>query len=241
MPHITLVFPFAQYKNFDAAAQVLRQALHDFPFFDVHLGDMSHFQHGPKSSTLWLNPSQSGDPSTPHPELLHLYKVLAAALPEYNIKPADFKPHMTLGQFGAAPDLQRNRERLLQQWEPIDFRVKELYLITRTGANTPFEVRSIIELAGSDHNPNFEATPEPINNNSKIYVGGLAPGVSDRDITNLFSAAGVEVLSVTIVKNDRKSVGFGFVEVSPEQEEQAVSLSGQDLHGRSLIISKAAH
>jgi RNA recognition motif-containing protein len=78
--------------------------------------------------------------------------------------------------------------------------------------------------------------------NLKLYVGNLAFGASEEDLTKLFSEAGA-VQSVKIVTDaySGRSRGFGFVEMaSKEEAEKAISLfHGKTFMDRALIVSEA--
>jgi|ERR1051325_6873309 RNA recognition motif-containing protein len=76
----------------------------------------------------------------------------------------------------------------------------------------------------------------------KLYVGNLSYDVDSSALQELFGAHGT-VESAQII-NDRdtgKSKGFGFVEMSSENEAQAAisALSGSDHGGRSLTVNEA--
>ena len=75
-----------------------------------------------------------------------------------------------------------------------------------------------------------------------IYVGNLAPEVTDEDLRQSFEACG-EVASVTIIKDkfSGESRGFGFVEMPDQNNAQAAinSLNGKELKGRSLKVNEA--
>lgn len=76
----------------------------------------------------------------------------------------------------------------------------------------------------------------------KLYVGGLSYQTDQQTLKDLFSQAGA-VISATII-TDRmtgQSKGFGFVEMSTEDEAQnAISMfNGQELDGRKLTVSEA--
>jgi RNA recognition motif-containing protein len=78
--------------------------------------------------------------------------------------------------------------------------------------------------------------------NKKLYVGGLAYSVTDQELSSLFTEHG-NVESATVVK-DRdtyNSRGFGFVEMSTQEEaEKAIqALDGTDMQGRALKVSLA--
>jgi len=76
----------------------------------------------------------------------------------------------------------------------------------------------------------------------KLYVGNLAYSVSSSDLEQIFSSHGtVESAEVINDRTTGRSKGFGFVEMSSEEEAgQAIeSLNGQDHGGRSLTVSEA--
>ena len=76
--------------------------------------------------------------------------------------------------------------------------------------------------------------------NKKLYVGGLAYSVTDDQLQKLFSAHGtVESAKVITDKFTDRSRGFGFVEMSTQQEaEKAIqALNGTQHEGRSLTVN----
>jgi RNA recognition motif-containing protein len=78
--------------------------------------------------------------------------------------------------------------------------------------------------------------------NKKLYVGGLPYSVSDERLKELFESHGtVESAKVITDRYTDRSRGFGFVEMSTQQEaEQAVqALNGTELDGRSLTVNES--
>ena len=76
----------------------------------------------------------------------------------------------------------------------------------------------------------------------KIYVGGLPYSVTDQELEELFAAHGVvESAKVITDKYTSRSRGFGFVEMSSEDEAKAAidSLNGSELGGRNLTVNVA--
>jgi len=76
----------------------------------------------------------------------------------------------------------------------------------------------------------------------KIYVGGLPYSVTDDELEKLFSAHGaVESAKVIMDKYTNRSRGFGFVEMSSDEEAQAAidNLNGSELGGRNLTVNVA--
>jgi cold-inducible RNA-binding protein len=75
-----------------------------------------------------------------------------------------------------------------------------------------------------------------------IYVGNLSYTTTDEDLRQAFGAHG-EVTSVNIIKDrfSGESRGFGFVEMSTNEEAQAAiaGLNGTDMGGRSLNVNEA--
>ena len=78
--------------------------------------------------------------------------------------------------------------------------------------------------------------------NKKLYVGGLPYTVTDEELQQVFSAHGtVESARVITDKYTDSSRGFGFVEMSTQEEaEKAIEgLNGTELGGRSLTVNIA--
>ena len=79
-------------------------------------------------------------------------------------------------------------------------------------------------------------------NNRKLFVGSLPWAIDDQKLGELFSQAG-NVVSAQIVKDREtgRSRGFGFVEMSTDEEAQnAVKiLNGMDVEGRKIVVNIA--
>ncbi len=76
----------------------------------------------------------------------------------------------------------------------------------------------------------------------KLYVGNLAYSVNSSDLEALFASFGkVESAQVIEDRESGRSKGFGFVEMSTDQEAQAAiqGLNGQDNGGRPLTVNEA--
>ena len=76
----------------------------------------------------------------------------------------------------------------------------------------------------------------------KLYVGNLPYNVSSSDLEHMFSSHGT-VQSAEVI-SDRvtgRSKGFGFVEMSTDEEAQAAisALNGSDQGGRPLTVNEA--
>jgi RNA recognition motif-containing protein len=76
--------------------------------------------------------------------------------------------------------------------------------------------------------------------NKKLYVGGLAFSVTDSQLQQLFASQGtVESAKVITDRESDRSRGFGFVEMSTQEEaEKAIAaLNGTQYEGRSLTVN----
>ena len=76
----------------------------------------------------------------------------------------------------------------------------------------------------------------------KLYVGGLSYSTTEAALKDTFSAAGtVESAMVIMDKMTNRSKGFGFVEMSTEEEAQkAIEMfNGKDIDGRNVTVNEA--
>ena len=76
----------------------------------------------------------------------------------------------------------------------------------------------------------------------KLYVGNLGYDVNDADLSQLFGQHGTAESAIVIMdRMTGRSKGFGFVEMSSEQEAQAAmaALNGKDHSGRALTVNEA--
>ena len=77
---------------------------------------------------------------------------------------------------------------------------------------------------------------------TKLYVGGLPYSTQDEALKELFAQAGSVTSAVIIMdKMSGRSKGFGFVEMSTEEEAQAAvsQFNGQEFEGRKLTVNEA--
>lgn len=77
---------------------------------------------------------------------------------------------------------------------------------------------------------------------SKLYVGNLPFTVTDEDLREAFARFGTVASAKVIMDRDSgRSKGFGFVEMSADNEaQQAIQgMSGQSLGGRAVTVNEA--
>ncbi len=76
----------------------------------------------------------------------------------------------------------------------------------------------------------------------KLFVGGLAWGTTNETLGQAFAQYG-NVVSATVItdKFSGKSKGFGFVEMSTEEESQKAmqEVNGKEIDGRAISVSEA--
>jgi RNA recognition motif-containing protein len=76
----------------------------------------------------------------------------------------------------------------------------------------------------------------------KLYVGNLSYDVDSSALEGLFAPHGtVQSAEVIADRDTGRSKGFGFVEMSSDEEAQAAiaALNGQDNGGRALTVNEA--
>ena len=76
----------------------------------------------------------------------------------------------------------------------------------------------------------------------RLYVGRLSYNVSSEELKKQFAQFGtVTTADVITDKVTGRSKGFGFVEMSDDQEAQAAvtGLNGKELDGRAIVVSEA--
>ncbi len=76
----------------------------------------------------------------------------------------------------------------------------------------------------------------------KLYVGGLSYNTTQETLKDTFSQAGTVESAVVITdKMSGRSKGFGFVEMSTEEEAaKAIEMfNGKDLDGRNVTVNEA--
>ena len=76
----------------------------------------------------------------------------------------------------------------------------------------------------------------------KLYVGNLSYDTTEDVLRDLFAQAGnVESVSIITDRVSGRSKGFGFVEMSSEDEAKKAieSFNGRDLDGRNIVVNES--
>jgi cold-inducible RNA-binding protein len=77
---------------------------------------------------------------------------------------------------------------------------------------------------------------------TKLFVGSLSWNVNDDQLKDFFSTVGT-VASATVImdRETNRSKGFGFVEMSSDDEAKAAidQLNGKELDGRAVTVNEA--
>ncbi len=76
----------------------------------------------------------------------------------------------------------------------------------------------------------------------KLYVGGLSYDTTEATLKDTFAAAGtVESATIIMDKMTNRSKGFGFVEMSTDEEAaKAIEMfDGKELDGRTIKVNEA--
>ena len=77
---------------------------------------------------------------------------------------------------------------------------------------------------------------------NKLFVRSLAYSVTDSQLAELFATVGTVLSAKVIMDRDSgQSKGFGFVEMSSDQESQTAirQLDGKELAGRQIAVAIA--
>ncbi len=77
---------------------------------------------------------------------------------------------------------------------------------------------------------------------TKLFVGSLPYSTTDEELTEVFSAVGTVVSAKVIFDRDtQRSKGFGFVEMSSDEEAQSAvkQLDGSEMDGRRIVVNEA--
>ncbi len=77
---------------------------------------------------------------------------------------------------------------------------------------------------------------------TKLFIGSLAWATTDDSLKDFFSQVGtVESANVIMDRETGRSKGFGFVEMSSDEEAKKAidELNGKELDGRPIVVNEA--
>lgn len=77
---------------------------------------------------------------------------------------------------------------------------------------------------------------------AKLFVGSLSYSLTNEELNQLFAEVGtVESATILMDRETNRSRGFGFVEMSTDEEAEAAikQLDGREVSGRRITVSKA--
>ena len=77
---------------------------------------------------------------------------------------------------------------------------------------------------------------------TKLFVGSLPYSTTDDELSQIFAEAGTVVSAKVIFDRDtNRSKGFGFVEMSSDDEAKAAidKLNGKEVNGRAIVVNEA--
>lgn len=77
---------------------------------------------------------------------------------------------------------------------------------------------------------------------TKLFIGSLAWGTTDDSLKAFFEEVGTVVSANVIMDRETgRSKGFGFVEMSSDDEAKAAvdKLNGKELDGRPIVVNEA--
>ncbi len=127
MPHITLLYPFYPRSEFPFWAERLGELCLTQAPIGIRLEALQYFHQGRGRYTLWLAPQ----PAQALIDLQHRLQRIATDCDEQSRFAGGFIPHLSLGQVREKAGLARLLESLGRSWQPVDFKIDELYMIWR--------------------------------------------------------------------------------------------------------------
>ncbi len=77
---------------------------------------------------------------------------------------------------------------------------------------------------------------------TKLFVGSLPYSLTEEQLESIFKEVGkVESAKIIFDRDSNRSKGFGFVEMSTEDEAQAAikQLNGKEVEGRQITVNEA--
>lgn len=154
MPHINVLYPFYedQGDTFEKAADEAERSLRALRPFSLQLGRLSFFRHSAKSCTVWAGVAEEDEAAE---GLQGLHAALLAAFPDCTDLSDDpsrnisrFEPHLSLGGWSGPKKAEQAISELTKTWDPVDWVVDSVHLISRRSYEDSFRVRWEVPLGG---------------------------------------------------------------------------------------------
>jgi len=252
-PHINMAYPFLPYNKLEEGAKQLTAALRSIKPFPLRFEDFDVFEHGKSSCTVWLKPKP--EPS----DALHvLQQIMEREFPDCNelshISEKGFVPHLSVANdFRTKKHSLQQVEVFKQKIQPFEFIVKEVYIISRTGFEEPFDVRYVVPLGEEASAPHFIPVPLPaeprgIPSDNRVLIKEVHLKATEEELHALLSKAldfPIDRYSVKLLRKNKtsgrqgKNVGKAYIEVKDrEQQEKVLGLNLQ-LREQQLVFSRA--
>jgi len=134
MPHITLIYLFCEPSQFRSVAEETTVQSRELAPFDLTLTTFNTFGHGKGHFTVWLTPE-------PDESVRDLHAAVWTAVScdeDHEPRIERFTPHLSVGQVRGRRWRDELLEELASSWQPVRFRVSEVYFIVRD--NPPDDV-----------------------------------------------------------------------------------------------------
>jgi len=246
MPHVPVVYPFVPNDEFPRAAQLLKPVLKNVKPFTVKLAKLSAYT-SKTGSTMFAVPE-----TNPPKAFSDLQRAIEVALPEYNDlvlkSESGFAPHLTLGQFDKE-GIEETVAKWQAQWQPIEWDVKELYMVSRNG-DVPFEVRMALPFGDEAPSKEYQENMTTFRSRErrrdtgqsfKLFVSNLSWNVDSQALLEMFKEHRAKKAYVIMDKIRDRSRGYGFVEFDSDSDQQAAlaALQGKEVDGRQLLVKLA--
>jgi hypothetical protein len=122
--------------------------------------------------------------------------------------------------------------------DPNEFRE----FLSKCGETKDEDALELLRVAEQNHFSKKHGLATQRRKAGKLYVGNLSFQTSSEELQELFARAGtVESASVVEDRDTGRSRGFGFVEMSTEEEGEAAiqQFNGKEFNGRNLSVNEA--
>jgi 2'-5' RNA ligase len=190
-PHITLLDSFSSPDRMEEARRLFTEAAQTVEPFTITLKTLKYFEHKARGFTLYLDPEMEPTEDGHYPlsvlqeRLYNNYR--HADWLEFKTPPSKFTPHVSLGKVSTKEELDDIMRRYGENWTPITFEVKEIYLMSKLVHDTV--VRFAIPLGAKPslvREPLFEEHSFPPGNQYSININWIPPYSTEDDVCGVF-------------------------------------------------------